>query len=104
MKPIIRCLLRFQQYQVNKKKLVIFYFSLYSQGELQAKIYWNSDGYFLHKSTFFLKSLSYFEKYVYFVKIVLVFVLNFIGDIIFIPGAFVLRCQGRIPVGLYVTY
>ena len=51
-----------------------------------------------------MKSLSYFEKYVYFVKIVLVFVLNFISDIIFIPGAFVLRCQGRIPVGLYVTY
>ena len=38
-----------------------------SQSELPAKIYWNSDSYFLHKSTFFSESVSF--SLVYFVKI-----------------------------------
>ena len=32
---------------------------VYSQSELSAKIYWNSDRYFLHKSTFVVESVSF---------------------------------------------
>ena len=77
-----------------------------SQSELPAKIYWNSDSYFLHKSTIFSESVSF--SLVYFVKIFtscLHFIPKFlISAITFIPGAIMLRCQGRISVGLYVTY